>query len=286
MAEPRSPDTDKRSDERKKAEQMFLDARGNIKNVDIAKALGFPDVKIRKWKQLDNWDAKLRKLPPKTAKKKPSGRTTNSNGDESVPAVPPKRGAPKGNQNAKGGRGNPHPKKPIKHGAYSAVYWDVLDSEEHDIVNNMPQDEETLLLEQIQLFTVRERRIMQAINKYRKSESPVALYMTNREENKRSFDSPEDEEEYNRRIQEKVDREERLPGREYQTSTQTENKDQIITRLESELSNVQAKKTKAIEALAKLHLEKQKIDSDGSDNDVVKSWAAKVLQSRRENHGQ
>lgn len=37
-----------------------------------------------------------------------------------------------------------------------------------------------------------------------------------------------------------------MPGREYSTFTQTENKDNIIARLESELSNVQAKKQRRL----------------------------------------
>lgn len=44
-----------------------------------------------------------------------------------------------------------------KHGAYSSVYWDVLDESEKDMIEDIPMDEEMLLIEQIQLFAVRER---------------------------------------------------------------------------------------------------------------------------------
>lgn len=280
MPKSRSPNVDKRSDERKKAEQMYLDSKGNIKLVDIAEKLGLPDNKVRKWKSLDGWDAKLHPVTSENGKKKPVERSTKDKG-----SVPPKRGAPKGNKNAVGGKGNPNPTPPIKHGAYSAVYWDVLDDEEKGLIADMPKDEEMLLIEQIQLFSVRERRIMQAINKYRNSESPVAIAFTQRSEKKRSFDTKEDEDKYNKMIAEKIDKEQRMPGKEYSVFTQTDNKDQIITRLESELSNVQSKKTKAIEALARLHIEKKKLEGDSCGNDIVKAWTEQVLKARRENNG-
>lgn len=277
MPKPRSPDTDKRSEERKQAERLYLENKGNIKLVDIAEKLGLPDNKVRKWKSLDNWEGKLHPTKAENSKKKPVERSTKEKG-----SVPSKRGAPKGNTNAKGNKGNPKPTNTTppdrtKHGGYSAVYWDTLDDDELGMIEEIPKDEEELLIEQIQLFSVRERRIMKAINKYRTMDGPVAISSTWRGEKKRVFDSPEDEEEYKRRVQEKVDNEERLPGREYSTQTTTDNKDNIIARLESELSNVQSKKTKAIEALYKIRLEKQKLESADAGNTAVDDWISAVL---------
>lgn len=277
MPKPRSPDTDKRSEERKQAERLYLESKGNIKLVDIAEKLGLPDNKVRKWKSLDNWEGKLHPTKAENSKKKPVERSTKEKG-----SVPSKRGAPKGNTNAKGNKGNPKPTNTTppdrtKHGGYSAVYWDTLDDDELGMIEEIPKDEEELLIEQIQLFSVRERRIMKAINKYRTMDGPVAIAFTQRSERKRSFDTPEDEKEYNRRVQEKIDKDERMPGREYGTFTQTDNKDNIIARLESELSNVQSKKTKAIEALYKIRLEKQKLESADAGNTAVDDWISAVL---------
>lgn len=277
MPKPRSPDTDKRSEERKQAERLYLENKGNIKLVDIAEKLGLPDNKVRKWKSLDNWEGKLHPTKAENSKKKPVERSTKEKG-----SVPSKRGAPKGNTNAKGNKGNPKPTNTTppdrtKHGGYSAVYWDTLDDDELGMIEEIPKDEEELLIEQIQLFSVRERRIMKAINKYRTMDGPVAIAFTQRSERKRNFDTPEDEKEYNRRVQEKIDKDERMPGREYGTFTQTDNKDNIIARLESELSNVQSKKTKAIEALYKIRLEKQKLESADAGNTAVDDWISAVL---------
>jgi len=279
MPTPRGPDTDKRSEERKQAERLYLESKGNIKLVEIAEKLGLPDNKVRKWKSLDNWEGKLNPAKAEKSKKKPVERSTKEKG-----SVPPKKkvGAPKGNTNAKGHKNPVPPPDTTKHGGYSAVYWDTLDEDELELIEEVPKSEEDLLIEQIQLFSVRERRIMKAINKYRAMDGPVAIVNTFRSERKRSFDSTEDEEEYNRLIREKIDKGERMPGREYTTQTSTDNKDNIIARLESELSNVQAKKTRAIEALSRIHLEKAKLEGDNKGNDVVKTWAEKVLKARRE----
>lgn len=282
MPAPRSPDVDKRSDERKKAEKMFLESKGSLKLVEIAEKLKVPANKVRKWKSMDGWEAKLNPTNADSGKKKQVERSTSDKG-----SVPRKRGAPKGNKNAVGGRGNRNAKPPdaTKHGGYSAVYWDTLDEDEKNLIEDMPKNEEDLLIEQIQLFAVRERRIMKAINKYRSSESPVALSYSQRSERKRAFENEEDKEAYASKIADKVAAGERLPGNEYSVVTQTDNKDQIIARLEAELSNVQSKKTKAIEALSKLHLERQKIDEGTKGNDVVRMWAEKVLQNRRNSDG-
>ena len=88
------------------------------------------------------------------------------------------KGGQPGNRNAVGNKGGPlKPGDKIaeKHGAYSSVYWDVLDESEKDMIEDIPMDEEMLLIEQIQLFAVRERRIMIAINKYRSMKGEVSL---------------------------------------------------------------------------------------------------------------
>lgn len=102
-------------------------------------------------------------------------------------------------------------------------------------------------------------------------------------ESKRTFKTEEDKQLYEERIEKKISAEERLPGDMYNMQTTMENKDNMIARLEKELSTVQSKKTKAIEALAKLRLEKQKIAGESSGNDAVLLWAEKIKEKRKEN---
>ncbi len=272
MPTPRSPATDRRSAERKEAERLYLESKGNMKLVEIAEKLELPDNKIRKWKSLDGWEAKLHPATGKNSKKKQVERSTSEKGN-----VPLKRGAPKGNKNAKGASGNPSPKKPVKHGGYMPVFMDALDEDEQELVGGVPEDEETLLIEQIQLFSIRERRILQAINKYREINGEVAVADVSRYEDKRSFKDKEEEAEYDRRQKIKVDKGDILPGKAYSVQTHTTNKDMVIARLEQELSTVQSKKTKAIEALSKVRLEKAKIEQETAGSTVVDDWISAVI---------
>lgn len=258
-----------------KAKEMF---DKGMPMVEIAKKLGVSDGTVRSWKNRYDWDNKLKTNKRNVAKKDDKKTATLQK---------KKKGGQPGNQNSKGaskGKGNPKPKPPpdrTKHGGYSKVYWDVLSEEEKELIEDMPDNTEILLLQQIQLFSVRERRIMQAINKYRNMEGPVAISFSNRTENKRTFKDEAEEKKYNEIVEKLVRNGERMPGNGYQVFTQTDNKDQIIARLESELSNIQSKKTKAIEALEKFRLEEQKLKGDSKENDIVKAWTEKVLRERR-----
>ena len=51
----------------------------------------------------------------------------------------------------------------------------------------------------------------------------------------------------------------------------------IIARLEQELSTIQSKKTKAIEALSKYRMEKARFESESAGNEAVDDWIAAVL---------
>lgn len=246
----------------REAEKLY---KSGVKLVDISKKLGVPEGTVRRWKHDKEWDKK--------SEKRQSERSDNKSDDK---ANVRKRGAPKGNQNAKGGRGNPNPKT-TKHGGYAPVFMDVLDEDEQKLVAMVPENEEELLLEQIQLFSIRERRILKAINKYLEMNGEVAVADVSRFEEKRSFKDKEEETEYDRRQKIKVDNGDILPGKPYNIQTHTANKDMVIARLEQELSTVQGKKTKAIEALAKLRLEKAKLESESAGNEAVDDWIAAVI---------
>ena len=46
-------------DAKNKAERLFLDAKGKISNVEIAKKVGAHPITVGKWKRQDNWSGKL-----------------------------------------------------------------------------------------------------------------------------------------------------------------------------------------------------------------------------------
>jgi uncharacterized protein YjcR len=268
---PRAP-----SEKVTQAEKLFNDG---MAMVEIAKKLGVSDGTVRSWKNRYGWGEKTKKNKCNVAKK---------SNHKTATLQKKKKGGQPGNQNSKGvskGKGNPNPTPPpdvTKHGGYVPVFMDALDEDEQELVETIPDNEEQLLLEQIQLFSIRERRILKAINKYREQKGDVSVSSVARFEEKRAFKDKEEEAEYDRRQSEKVKNGDRLPGKSYSIQTNTSNKDLIIARLEQELSTVQSKKTRAIEALSRIHMEKAKMEDDSKGNDIVKGWADKVLKARRE----
>lgn len=267
MARARSPDSIE-------AEKLYKEG---MLLVDIAKKLGRPEGTVRRWKSTQNWDG--------TDNEKGKKKENERSGKKKTSVRKP-RGAPKGNKNAVGhvrsvplGNSNA-----LKHGGYSAVYWDTLDEEEREMIETIPDDEEEHLLAQIALFSVRERRIMKAIKQYKESKGGVYINNVIKQESKRRFKTEAEEKLYNERIQEKISAGDRLPGETYQIQTTTTATIDLVSRLERELTSVQSKKTKAIEALVKLRLEKQKIEGESKGNELVRTWAESVLKAREDDH--
>lgn len=260
------------------AEKLFNDG---MAMVEIAKKLEVSDGTVRSWKNRYGWGDKSKKNKRNVAKK---------DGKKTATLQKKKKGGQPGNQNSKGaskGKGNPKPVPPpdmTKHGGYVPAFMDALDEDEQELVAMVPEDTELQLMEQIQLFSIRERRILKAINKYREQNGDVAVADVTRFEDKRAFKDKEEEAEYDRRQKIKVDKGDILPGKSYSIQTHTSNKDMIIARLEQELSTIQSKKTKAIEALSKYRMEKAKIENENDGNEAVDDWIAAVLGQEVESY--
>ena len=107
-----------------------------------------------------------------------------------------------------------------------------------------------------------------AIEAVKKQKGNQILSGVSRTESKRSFSNEEDKKLYEERQAEKIANKEILPGEVYSLNTVTESKDSALARLESELTKVQNAKTKAISALAKLNIEKQRLDLLREKDDV------------------
>lgn len=242
-------------DNRDKGYTLF---KKGLKYKEIAEKLGVPESTVKSW--ATRYWKKGKVASEKVASKKKKVATEDATG-------PPKksRGAPPGNVNSvgnKGGAAPPGNQNNFKHGGYAAILFDTLDEQEQSLIGQMEPNEEQMLVDEINLLTVRERRIMQRIQEYQKA--PVAISSTVRTEHKRAFDSPEDEQIYNERIQEKIDAGERLPGREYTTHTTTEASYSIILKLEEALTRCQAQKQRAIDSLNRIRMAKD----DGKSRDI------------------
>ena len=228
------------------AEKLYHEG---MKLVDIAKKIGVPSSTVRRWKSTQKWDVDK----SEQGKKKETERS-----DKRKPNARKSKGAPKGNKNAE------------THGAYSEVYWDALDDEELDLIDNMAGVEEEQLIMQLQMFSIRERRFMKNIKKYQEIEQEnhglavEEVSKTKKMEDLMNMDGESIASGKYKKVKES-------------TVTKTKAVMNSIMALEAELTKVQRAKTKAIEALSKYRLEKAKLESESAGNDAVDDWIAAVL---------
>lgn len=272
-----------RNPNRDKAKELYLESKGKRPLVDIAKELDVSPGDIRKWKSMDKWvnelpsryrkeDTSAEKNVPKTDKSVPKAKNNKSAKEGNVPkgkedAPKRKRGAPLGNKNSVGHKGGAPKgnKRTLKHGGYSKIFWDSLDDEEREFLAMMTEvDEEQILIEEIQLFSIRERRIMRAINMYKTDpEYKKGLYIAgvDSRKTKRVFEGSAEEKEKQKAVYEVLEESGQVvPGVEVQTNTRTEATANLIARLERELTSIQSQKSRAIASLNQIR--KNKFEQD------------------------
>ncbi len=232
MARVRSPD-------RIKAEEIYLEHNGDIELVKIAEILERPAGTIRGWKNKDCWDDKL------------DGTFQENNNKKSERSKKPKRkqGGQPGNKNAVGHGAPKGNKNNYKHGIYESIYWDTVTEEELQMVQNMHYEEERLLQDQIALMTIRERRLMISIEEKKNTKGGLAL------------DSV-----ISRSLEIKGNIIKGEKQKQTETTTRTISTFEVIQKLEAELTRVQARKTRCIEALNKIRLEREKLTGDSEDD--------------------
>lgn len=256
-------------DNREKGYTLF---KKGLKYKEIAEKLGVPESTVKSW--ATRYWKKGKVASEKVASKKKKVATEDA-------TEPRPRGGQKGNVNSVGNKGGPPlgSQNALKHGGYAAILFDTFDEDEHSLAAQMEPDEEKLLMDEIILLTVRERRILQRIQEAKKS--PLAISSTVRSEKKRAFDSKEDEAIYTEMVREKVDSGERLPGREYKTITETEGSYNIILKMEEALTRCQAQKKKAIDSLSLIRQANGMIKGNGLADD----WIASVMETMEDEDG-
>lgn len=133
-------------DERiKQAKAMYLKG---MKLVEIASQLKLPEGTVRRWKSTHKWDSER--------------------SDKKSERPQRKRGAQPGNRNSSGGP--PGNKKAVTTGEFETLFFDCLDPEEKMLAEAVSLDKEQLLLQEIQLLTVRERRMLKRIENLRQAD--------------------------------------------------------------------------------------------------------------------
>lgn len=142
----------KRDPRRDEAKKIWLESNGEKQLKEIASELNVSDSQIRKWKSQDKWSAEL--------------KSNVTNGKSNVTN---QGGAPIGNQNAKGNKGNSRASPPVgnknalKTGEYETIFYETLSDEEKDIYSSLNDDPSFALSEEIRLLKIRQLRMMKRI---------------------------------------------------------------------------------------------------------------------------
>ena len=127
------------------ARDLFLEGK---KLIEISDLLKIPEGTIRSWKNRYDWDNATLQKKRNVAKRK-GGQPGNKNALGA--------GAPENNKNA------------VTTGEFETLLFDCLDPEEQRLTQAVPEDKQKLLMQEIQLLTVRERRMLKRIDLLRQS---------------------------------------------------------------------------------------------------------------------
>ncbi|MEY8356806.1 phage terminase small subunit [Lachnospiraceae bacterium 54-53] len=130
-------------------ELALLDYQSGMKYKDIAEKYNVTINTVKSWKTRYRW----------SKDKKKSVHTKSEK-------VCTQKGGQPGNKNAIGNKGGAAPEKnknAVKTGEFEALFFDALEEDEKQLISMVQLDKEQLLLQEIQLLTVRERRMLKRI---------------------------------------------------------------------------------------------------------------------------
>jgi uncharacterized protein YjcR len=145
-------------------DQAYADYRQGMKYKEIAEKYGVSLSAVKSW-AARYWKTKkgCNQSDKKLQSKKKKVATS---------------GAPPGNKNAIGNKGGAAPignKNAVTTGEFETLLFDCLDPEEKQLAAAVPNDKEQLLFQEIQLLTVRERRMMKRIENLRQVETESSI---------------------------------------------------------------------------------------------------------------
>ena len=143
-------------------------------------------------------------------------------------ATKKKKGAPIGNKNATGPPGN---KNAVTTGEFENIFFDTLEKDELNLIKSIELEKRKLLEQEIQLLTVRERRMLKRIDDLKKSKEVVIDTETHGTQ-----------------------------GDSEVSLVNYESKLNKIQNIEEALTRVQDKKQKAIDTLHKFEMDEQKLE--------------------------
>ncbi|MDB7101871.1 phage terminase small subunit [Enterococcus mundtii] len=229
----------KRDPRRDEAKRIWLESNGEKQLKEIASELNLSDSQIRKWKSIDKWSAELK------------GNVTNVKSN-----VTNQGGAPFGNQNAKGNKGNSRASPPkrnknaLKTGEYETIFADVLSDEERMIYSSLEDDPLYILSEEVRLLKIRQLRMMQRI---KKAESGLNEEEIERLQQLRKIKTPVD-------VNGKMLEVKREVMQDVQITRKIHRKIDDILAIEAGLTRISAQLTRAIKQMTELNVQSKRAD--------------------------
>ncbi|EQB4889887.1 phage terminase small subunit [Enterococcus faecium] len=227
----------KRDPRRDEAKKIWLESNGEKQLKEIASELNVSDSQVRKWKSQDKWSAEL--------------KSNVTNGKSNVTN---QGGAPIGNQNAKGNKGNSKASPPkrnknaLKTGEYETIFFDTLSDDEKDIYSSLDDDPSFVLSEEIRLLKIRQLRMMKRI---KEAESGLNDEEVDRLQQMRKIKTPIEKDGKKLEIKREV-------MQDVQVSRKTYRKIDDILSIEDALTRISNQLTKAIKQLNALATEESR----------------------------
>ncbi len=245
----------KRDPRRDEAKRIWLESNGEKQLKDIASELNVSDSQVRKWKSLDKWSAELK------------GNVTNVKGN-----VTNQGGAPFGNQNAKGNKGNSRASPPIgnknalKTGEYETIFYETLSDEEKDIYSNLNNDPSFVLSEEIRLLKIRQLRMMKRI---KQAESGLNEEEIERLQQLRKIKTPIEKDGRKLEIKREV-------MQDVQVIRKTHRKIDDILSIEDSLTRISNQLAKAIKQMNELYITDYKTDLMKAQTEKIQAEIADI----------
>ncbi|MCC4034911.1 small subunit of terminase [Enterococcus hirae] len=248
----------KRDPRRDEAFELFKKSNGTITNREISEKLSVPEKTISAWKSRDKWNEVLQKDECSTSNNHCS--TTN------------KGGAPIGNQNAKGNKGNSRASPPVgnknalKTGEYETIFYETLSDEEKDIYSNLNNDPSFVLSEEIRLLKIRQLRMMKRI---KQAESGLNEEEIERLQQLRKIKTPIEKDGRKLEIKREV-------MQDVQVSRKTHRKIDDILSIEDSLTRISNQLAKAIKQMNELYITDYKTDLMKAQTEKIQSEIADI----------
>ncbi|EOH1319545.1 phage terminase small subunit [Enterococcus hirae] len=245
----------KRDPRRDEAKRIWLESNGEKQLKEIATELNVSDSQVRKWKSIDKWSAKLK------------GNVTIGKSN-----VTNQGGAPFGNQNAKGNKGNSRASPPVgnknalKTGEYETIFYETLSDEEKDIYSSLNDDPSLVLSEEIRLLKIRQLRMMKRIQQ---AEAGLNDEEIERLQQLRKIKTPIEKD--GRKLEIKRD-----VMQDVQVSRKTHRKIDDILSIEDSLTRISNQLAKAIKQMNELYMNEYRTDLMKAQTEKIQAEIADI----------